>query len=82
MFDGLNSDPEVDKGISWLPLYHDMGLIGFVIAPLCAHVPIVFIPTLTFVKRPTVWMRTIDKYRGNDDFRSQFCLRVSGQAGA
>lgn len=74
MFDGLESDPAVDKGISWLPLYHDMGLIGFVIAPLFATVPVVFIPTLSFVKRPTVWMETVHKYRGTITFGPNFAF--------
>src|SRR5262249_40687702 len=55
IFDGLKIS-ESDRGVSWLPLYHDMGLIGFVIAPLFGTVPVVFIPTIAFVKRPTIWM--------------------------
>ncbi len=74
MYEGLTCDPNVDKGVSWLPLYHDMGLIGFVIAPILAEVPVVFIPTLSFVKRPNVWMDTIHKYRGTITFAPNFAF--------
>ena len=79
MVDGLNSDPEVDRGVSWLPLYHDMGLIGFVVAPLINQVPVVFIPTLSFVKRPGVWMDTIHKYRGTITFGPNFALGLASK---
>ncbi len=79
MYDGLNCDPDTDKGVSWLPLYHDMGLIGFVVAPLYAHVPVVFIPTLTFVKRPNSWMETITKYRGTITFAPNFALGLASK---
>ena len=79
MIDGLNSDPAVDRGVSWLPLYHDMGLIGFVVAPLLNQVPVVFIPTLSFVKRPNVWMETIDRYRGTITFAPNFALGLASK---
>ena len=79
MVDGLNSDPKVDRGVSWLPLYHDMGLIGFVVAPMINQVPVVFIPTLAFVKRPAVWMDTVDKYRGTITFGPNFALGLAAK---
>lgn len=79
MFDGLNCDPETDRGVSWLPLYHDMGLIGFVVAPMHAHVPVVFIPTLSFVKRPNCWMETVDKYRGTITFAPNFAFGLASK---
>ena len=79
MQDGLRADPTVDRGISWLPLYHDMGLIGFVIAPLCTTTPVVFIPTLTFVKRPTVWMKTVNDYRGTITFAPNFAFALAAK---
>ncbi len=74
MFPGLEIDPETDKAISWLPLYHDMGLIGFVLAPLIATLPAVFMPTLSFVKRPTLWMDVIDRHRGTITFAPNFAF--------
>lgn len=79
MVDGLKSNPETDRGVSWLPLYHDMGLIGFVIAPLLTHVPVVFIPTLSFVKRPTCWMETVAKYKGTITFAPNFAFGLAAK---
>ncbi|MEQ1566576.1 MAG: fatty acyl-AMP ligase [Myxococcota bacterium] len=75
---GLQLDPDRgDKGVSWLPLYHDMGLIGFVIAPVCFGVPIVFIPTLRFIKRPNVWLDTIHRHRGTASFAPNFAYALA-----
>jgi fatty-acyl-CoA synthase len=71
---GLRADPAVDTSVSWLPLYHDMGLIGFVLAPLINGVSTVFVPTLAFVKRPTLWMDVVDKYRGTITFAPNFAF--------
>jgi fatty-acyl-CoA synthase len=79
MFDGLDSEPTRDKGVSWLPLYHDMGLIGFVLSPVVAHVPVVFIQTMTFVKRPTVWMDTVAKYGGTITFAPNFAFALAAK---
>jgi fatty-acyl-CoA synthase len=82
MFDGLKSVAERDRGVSWLPLYHDMGLIGFVLAPIYATVPVVFLPTLSFVKRPTVWMETVSKYRGTITFAPNFAFALAAKYSA
>ncbi|MEZ4316638.1 MAG: fatty acyl-AMP ligase [Myxococcota bacterium] len=77
--EGLLLSPEVDKGVSWLPLYHDMGLIGFVIAPICHAIPVVFIPTLRFIKRPNVWMETIHRHRGTTSFGPNFAYALAAR---
>ena len=74
MSEGLKADPEAGPGVSWLPLYHDMGLIGFVLAPLLIGHAVVFIPTLSFVKRPTLWMDVIHKHRGTISFAPNFAF--------
>lgn len=74
---GLQLDPaKGDKGVSWLPLYHDMGLIGFVIAPILYGIPIVYIPTLSFVKRPSIWLETIHRHRGTCSFAPNFAYAL------
>lgn len=76
MVDTLSSHTE-DKGVSWLPLYHDMGLIGFVLSPLRYAVPVYFIPTLTFVRRPTIWMEKIHQFRGTITFAPNFAFALA-----
>jgi fatty-acyl-CoA synthase len=61
---GVDMKPDHDVMVSWLPLFHDMGLIGFVLGPLAWGTNAVFIPTLRFLKSPRVWMDTIDLHRG------------------
>jgi fatty-acyl-CoA synthase len=79
MFDGLRSDPSRDRGVSWLPLYHDMGLIGFVVAPIFAEVPVVLLPTTSFVRRPSSWLDAVNRYRGTITFAPNFAYALAVQ---
>ncbi len=63
-------------GVSWLPLYHDMGLIGFVIAPLYHVNTITFLPPLLFLKRPVRWLETISRHRGSISFGPNFAYAL------
>src|SRR5215472_5759494 len=72
---GLRAGLE-DVGISWLPLYHDMGLIGFVLAPLMYRVPIVFLPPLLFLKRPIAWMQAVSRHRGTIAYAPNFAYAL------
>jgi len=71
VIDGLSMTPE-DRGVSWLPLYHDMGLIGFVMAPLVTRTPVTFLTTLDFLKRPDSWVRALSEERGTISFAPNF----------
>jgi fatty-acyl-CoA synthase len=75
MEDGLQSNAE-DVGISWLPLYHDMGLIGFVLAPLYHRVPIVYLPALLFLKRPVSWFQDVTRHRGSIAYAPNFAYAL------
>jgi fatty-acyl-CoA synthase len=77
MRDGLQTDTDVDHGVSWLPLYHDMGLIGFVISPMFHRVSVTFIPTLTFVRNATIWLRTIHNKKGTISFAPNFAYALT-----
>lgn len=47
---------EADSGLSWMPLTHDMGLIGFHLTPFVMNVEHHLIPTAVFVRRPQLWL--------------------------
>ncbi len=79
MFDGLRSTP-ADRGVSWLPLYHDMGLIGFVVAPLYALVQVMFLPTMAFIRRPSLWLEAIHRFRGTITFAPNFAFALATRA--
>ncbi|MBP9114547.1 MAG: fatty acyl-AMP ligase, partial [Polyangiaceae bacterium] len=76
MVDGLRANGETDVGVSWLPLYHDMGLIGFVLAPMMYQVPIVFLPPLLFLKRPVSWFQAVTKHKGTIAFAPNFAYAL------
>jgi fatty-acyl-CoA synthase len=76
MIHGLQKDDSFDKGVSWLPLFHDMGLIGFVVGPLFTNIPCVFLPTATFVRTPRVWLDTIHKHRGTITYAPNFAYAL------
>jgi len=68
-----------DVFVSWLPLYHDMGLIGAWLGSLYHAFPLVAMSPLTFLARPERWLWTIHKYRGtlsaSPNFGYELCLR-------
>jgi fatty-acyl-CoA synthase len=73
MYEGLDADPAAgDKGISWLPLFHDMGLIGFVMGPLFTGVPVVFLPTASFARSPRVWLETAHRHKATMTYAPNF----------
>jgi fatty-acyl-CoA synthase len=74
---GLDMDPGRDRGVTWLPLYHDMGLVGFVLGPVAWGVSVVFIPTLRFVKNASVWMETIHRHRATVSFAPNFAFALA-----
>jgi fatty-acyl-CoA synthase len=76
MIHGLDRDPAVDKGVSWLPLFHDMGLIGFVVGPIFTHVPCVLLPSASFARRPRLWLDKIHQHRGTITYAPNFAYAL------
>jgi fatty-acyl-CoA synthase len=68
-----------DTGVSWLPLYHDMGLVGMSLGPLYGARPVVLMPPEMFVRRPVEWLRAITRYRATVSYAPNFgydlCVR-------
>lgn len=52
-----------NTGVSWLPLYHDMGLIGCVLPALERPSVLTLLPPEAFVARPAIWLRTLSRYK-------------------
>ncbi|MFP2927562.1 condensation domain-containing protein [Pyxidicoccus sp. 3LG] len=70
---------EDSRGVIWLPPYHDMGLIGGVLQPLCGGFPVVLMSPLDFLKRPVRWLEAISRYKattsGGPNFAFDLCVR-------
>jgi len=68
-----------DVGISWLPLYHDMGLIGAWLTLLHFGVPVAVMSPLAFLMRPERWLQAFHKHRGTiaaaPNFAYELCSR-------
>ncbi|MCC7541446.1 MAG: fatty acyl-AMP ligase [Deltaproteobacteria bacterium] len=77
MLDGLRRRESWDKGVSWLPLFHDMGLIGFVMGPLFTNIESVFLPTSSFARGPRIWLETIHRHRGTITYAPNFAYALA-----
>jgi 1-acyl-sn-glycerol-3-phosphate acyltransferase len=66
-----------DVGVSWLPLYHDMGLIGAWLMPLYFGLPVVILSPLAFLARPVRWLRAFDRYRGTVGAAPNFAYELA-----
>ncbi len=74
-----------DRGISWLPFYHDMGLVGCMLSPMAAQVSVDYLATDDFARRPLSWLTLISRNPGTSlsyspTFGYDICARrVSSQ---
>jgi len=70
---------EASVVVGWLPLYHDMGLIGNVLQPIYAGATAVLMSPAAFLRRPARWLEAISRYRGTTsggpDFAYELCVR-------
>ncbi|MDX1595204.1 MAG: AMP-binding protein, partial [Gammaproteobacteria bacterium] len=77
MGEAIDASPG-DVFVSWLPLYHDMGLIGAWLGSLYHAVPLVLMSPLQFLARPARWLRAIDEHGGTisgaPNFAYELCL--------
>ena len=68
---------ENDSVVSWLPLYHDMGLIGGLLQPLFSGISVTLMSPRQFLERPVRWLDTIARYQatvsGGPDFAFRLC---------
>lgn len=80
MVDGLQADRR-DRGLSWLPLHHDMGLIGFVFAPFLTHTSAIFMPTLSFLREPRAWLRALAEQQATITFAPNFAYALTAKRG-
>lgn len=66
-------------GVSWLPLFHDMGLIGKVLQPLYLGIPSILMSPVTFLQKPVYWLQAISRYKatcsGGPNFAYDLCVR-------
>jgi fatty-acyl-CoA synthase len=70
---------EIDRCASWLPFYHDMGLVGFLLVPATGQVSVDYIATRDFARRPLTWLKLISENRGtlaySPTFGYELCVK-------
>ncbi|UMM63253.1 4-hydroxyphenylalkanoate adenylyltransferase [Aristophania vespae] len=84
--DGLKVFPsestEDDRCVSWLPLYHDMGLVGFFLTPMTCQLSVDLLPTREFARRPHIWLELISRNKGTLAYSPSFGYELCAKRGA
>lgn len=69
----------LSRGVSWLPTYHDMGLIGGILQPVYVGAPMILMSPLAFLQKPFRWLQAISRYNattsGGPNFAYDLCVR-------
>ncbi|MBI2718867.1 MAG: fatty acyl-AMP ligase [Rhizobiales bacterium] len=84
ILNGMRITPQ-DRAFSWLPLYHDMGLVGFCLAPVMGQVTVDYLATTAFARRPALWLKLISENRSTLSYSPSFgydlaARRINGEA--
>lgn len=73
---------EADRAFSWLPFYHDMGLVGFSVVALCAQRSVDYIAPASFAARPALWLRLMSLQGSTITYAPAFCWHIAAQRAA
>ncbi len=68
-----------DVMVSWLPLFHDMGMVGFVTMPMSRGLDTVLVTPTDFVRRPLLWPELISRYRGTATAAPNFAYALTAR---
>src|SRR6476646_8058802 len=72
-------DTSDSLGVSWLPPYHDMGLIGGILQPIYVGASMILMPPMAFLQQPFRWLEVISRYKvttsGGPNFAYDLCIR-------
>lgn len=79
MWIGAAIDLDTDVMISWLPLFHDMGMVGFLTVPMMFGIELVSVTPLDFLASPLLWAELISKYKGTITAAPNFAYAVVGK---
>jgi fatty-acyl-CoA synthase len=74
--DALHVQAQHDVAVSWLPLYHDMGLIGMLLSSVWTPVRAVIMSPVLFLKRPSAWLEAISTHGGTISFAPNFAYEL------
>ena len=72
---GLDLRPG-DRCTSWLPLYHDMGLVGCCLTPVMAQITVDYLPSTAFARRPLLWLKLLSDLGGTISFGPTFAFEL------
>jgi fatty-acyl-CoA synthase len=66
-----------DRAVSWLPFYHDMGLVGLMLASMASQVSVDFFSTIDFVMRPRLWLKLMSENQATVSFGPPFSYELA-----
>jgi fatty-acyl-CoA synthase len=76
MMEAARLDVDRDVMVSWLPLFHDMGMVGFLTVPMVTGLDLVTVTPVDFLSRPLLWAELISKYHGTVTAAPNFAYAV------
>ncbi|MUM18460.1 fatty acyl-AMP ligase [Mycobacterium sp. CBMA271] len=66
-----------ERLVSWLPLYHDMGLIGHFLSVVLFGLQATYLPTFAFLRDPGIWLDAVSRHRGTVSFAPNFAFALT-----
>jgi fatty-acyl-CoA synthase len=75
---GVEMRPD-DRCVSWLPYYHDMGLVGLILVPMASQISVDYLGTREFAMRPRQWLNLMDRNKATISFGPPFGYELAAR---